>query len=194
MGKTGFHSNLSTTTTKFFGQLVLKRYQCLLTEPRKRECETVFFSFDQHSSIKGLIQEWEDENQQFLILVWQIMKFMLETVFRWNISLYDNCQRPVFSPGVSQHMHKIINLSKFSLIGRRSCENKNERKTPLSHKLCALTCLNSRLQPRFRNQLNYFTEKLRLSQKLRYLRGSRLSQCFKLPTARHCSLPSKFLC
>ena len=117
--------------------LPLKRYQCLLTEPRKRECETVFFSFDQHSSIKGLIQEWEDENQQFLILVWQIMKFMLETVFRWNISLYDNCQRPVFSPGVSQHMHKIINLSKFSLIGRRSCENKNGRKnTPVAQVVC----------------------------------------------------------
>ena len=42
------------------------------------------------------------------------------------------------------------------------------------------------------NVFNYWSEKLPLSQKLRYFRGSRFSQCFILSTALHCSLPSFF--
>ena len=44
-----------------------------------------------------------------------------------------NCQRPVFSLGVSQHMHKITTCENLSLIGRWSCEITTKEKTPLSH-------------------------------------------------------------
>ena len=67
------------------------------------------------------------------------------------LDTFGNCQRPVFSLGVS--------------IGRQSCERIMEEKTPLSHKLCAFRCLNSRPQ-------------LRSPQKLQYFRWGRYSQCF----------------
>ena len=46
-----------------------------------------------------------------------------------------------------------------------------EEKMPLSQKLCAFRCLNSRPQLRSRIQFKYFSDKLLLSQKLRYFRG-----------------------
>ena len=101
-----------------------------------------------------------------------------------------DCQRPVYSLGVSQQMHKITNLWKFELSWL--CEvarYKWKKKTPLSHhgrtKLCAFRCLRS---------WNQIREKLFLSWKLRYFRGSCFSQCFILSTSPHYSLPSKFLC
>ena len=42
-----------------------------------------------------------------------------------------NFQRPVFSLGESQHMHKITNLWRFEL----DCEITMKEKTPLSHKV-----------------------------------------------------------
>ena len=51
------------------------------------------------------------------------------------------CQRPVFSLGVSQRMHKITNLCKFELNWSSKLQENNERKkTPVSHKLCAYRC------------------------------------------------------
>ena len=38
-----------------------------------------------------------------------------------------NCQRPVFSPGVSQHTHKITNLGKFELNRSSKLRDNNER-------------------------------------------------------------------
>ena len=42
-----------------------------------------------------------------------------------------NCQRSVFSLGVSQHMHKIINLWKFDLNRSSRLQDNNERKNTL---------------------------------------------------------------
>ena len=55
-----------------------------------------------------------------------------------------NCQRPVFSLGVAQHMHQITNLWTFQLNWSSKLRDNNERKTPLSHKLYAFRCLISR--------------------------------------------------
>ena len=49
-----------------------------------------------------------------------------------------NCQRPVFSLCVSQHMHKIINLWKFELNWSWKLPDNNERKTPLSHEVVCI--------------------------------------------------------
>ena len=56
--------------------------------------------------------------------------------------------------------------------------------------MCAFSCLSSRPQLRYRIQFKYFHETLFLSQKLRYFRVNRFSQCFILSTALNCSLPS----
>ena len=42
-----------------------------------------------------------------------------------------NCQRPVFSLAVSQHMHKITNLCKFELKRSTKLQDNNERKNTL---------------------------------------------------------------
>ena len=90
-----------------------------------------------------------------------------------------NCQRPVFSLGVSQHMHKMTNLWKFELNRSSKLRDNNERKKhPCDTKLCAFRCLISRpqnLSLRSRNQIH---GKLLLSRKLRHFRGSRFSHCF----------------
>ena len=104
-----------------------------------------------------------------------------------------NCQRPVFSLGVSQHFkQKITNLWKFDLNwSLKFRDNKHLCRT----KLCAFRCLISvpqNLILRSRNQIQIFSWKLLLSQKLRYFRGSRFSQCFILSTASHWLLQSKF--
>ena len=58
-----------------------------------------------------------------------------------------NCQRPVFSLGVSQHMHKITNLWKFELNWLSKLRDNNERKKhPCHMKLCACRWLISRSQ------------------------------------------------
>ena len=56
-----------------------------------------------------------------------------------------NCQRPVFTRGVSQHMHKITNLWKFELNWSSKLRDNNERKKHHCHtKLCAFRWLISR--------------------------------------------------
>ena len=50
---------------------------------------------------------------------------------------YYNCQRPVFSLALSQHMHKITKPD-FSSIGHRSCET-HERKSTLAIRSCVLS-------------------------------------------------------
>ena len=58
------------------------------------------------------------------------------TIKHYNSGHFGNCQRPVFSIGVSQHMHKITKLLKF---GSQSCEIIMEEKTPLSKQSCVLS-------------------------------------------------------
>ena len=55
----------------------------------------------------------------------------------------DHCQRPVFSLGVSQHMHKTANLWKFQLNRLSKLRDINERKkTPWSHKVVCFQMLD----------------------------------------------------
>ena len=73
----------------------------------------------------------------------------------------NNCQRPVFSLGVSQHMHKITSCENLSSIGRQSFEIIIKEKKPSHTKLCAFRCLISRpqnliLKSRNRIMENYF--------------------------------------
>ena len=91
-----------------------------------------------------------------------------------------NCQRPVFSVGVSHHKHKITSLWKFGLNRSSKLRENDERNNTLVRRFCVLLDRN-----------NYFSEKLPLSQKLRF-RGSRLPKCFILSTAIQCSLRSQF--
>ena len=100
-----------------------------------------------------------------------------------------NCQRLAFTVGVSQHMHKITNLSS---IGHRTCEIimiKNKHT-----KLCAVRWLISRPQVLNLRSRNQIRGKLLLSRKLCHFRGSRFSRCFIPSTSPHYSLPRKVLC
>ena len=77
---------------------------------------------------------------------------------------FGNCQRPVFSLGVSHHKHKNV---------KQSCENwphlssklreNDERKNTLVGRICVLSDRKKRLEV-----LYYFSEKLPLSQKIQY--------------------------
>ena len=53
-------------------------------------------------------------------------------IFEWKwlktLDPIGNCQRPVFLPGVSQHMHKITNLWTFELNRSSKLRDNNERK------------------------------------------------------------------
>ena len=113
-----------------------------------------------------------------------------------TLDTIDNCYTPVFSLGVSQHMHEITNLLKFELNWlSKSRDNNGRKKHPqVSHKVVCFQMLDfevSNLNLRSRNQIK---GKLLLSRKLRYFRGSCFSQCFILSIAPHYSLPSKVLC
>ena len=91
-----------------------------------------------------------------------------------------NCQRTVVSLGVTQHVHKIINLWKYELNwwSKLQANYDNKRKKhPCHTKLCATRCLISELVVRSRNQVR---GKLLLSQKSCNFRRSRFSQCFIL--------------
>ena len=56
-----------------------------------------------------------------------------------------NCQSPVFSLGVSHHMHKINTCENLGSIGHRKLQDINEgKKHPFYTNLCAFRCLNKR--------------------------------------------------
>ena len=70
------------------------------------------------------------DKKWYLFTITKVVKiemFVLPSVFshcrpfNWQWTLFVSCQRPVFSLGVSQHMHKIT-CEDLSSIGRRSCE------------------------------------------------------------------------
>ena len=84
-----------------------------------------------------------------------------------------SCQRPVFSLGVSQNMHKITNLWKRGLIWSLKLQDSNERKTPFMHNnVCAILETQSPQLKSFNIWLrNYF-----FPQKLCNFRGSHFSQ------------------
>ena len=56
-----------------------------------------------------------------------------------TVDTIGNCQRPVFSLGISQRMHKITNLLKFELNRSSMLRDNNERKNTLVTLSCALS-------------------------------------------------------
>ena len=105
-----------------------------------------------------------------------------------------NCQRLVFTVGVSQHMHKITNLWKFELNRSSNLRDNNERKKCLCHtKLCVFRWLISRPQVLNLRSRNQIRGKLLLSRKLWHFRGSHFSQCFLPSTSLHYSSSRKVL-
>ena len=90
-----------------------------------------------------------------------------------TVETIGNCQRLVFTVGVSQHMHKITNRCKFELNRSSKLRDNNERKNTLRHtNLCAFWCLISRPQVLNLRSRNQIRGKLLISRKLRHFRGS----------------------
>ena len=89
-----------------------------------------------------------------------------------------NCQRPVFSLGVSNHTH-VHKINKFELNSSLKLrDNNGEKNTLVDTWSCVLSDARFRdhiLNLRSRNQIR---GKLLLSRKLSYFRGNRFSQCF----------------
>ena len=56
-----------------------------------------------------------------------------------TVDIIGNCQRPVFSLGVSQYIHKITNLWKFELNRSSKLQDNNERKNTLVTRSCVLS-------------------------------------------------------
>ena len=61
---------------------------------------------------------------------------------------FGNCQRPVFSLGVSHHKHKITSLWKFGLNWSSKLRENDERKNTLVGRICVLSDRNKRLLAR----------------------------------------------
>ena len=102
-----------------------------------------------------------------------------------------NCQRPGFSLCVSKHMNKITSLRTFALNWSLKLQENDERKKhPCLYKIVCFQIGIKGFRPEV---FYYFSEKLPLSQKLSYFRGSHFPQCFILSTALQCLLPSQFL-
>ena len=117
------------------------------------------------------------------------------TFFLKTLDTIGNCQRPVFSLGVSQHtcMHKITNLRKCELNwSSKLRDNKERTKHPCHTKLCAFRCLISKPQILILRSRNQIRGKLLLSRKLGYFSGSRFSQCFIPSTSPHYTYQVKF--
>ena len=62
------------------------------------------------------------------------------------LDTFGNCQRPVFSLGVSQLMHEIANLYKFGLNWSSILQKNNEKKKTLLHFFMCFQIHNKRLQ------------------------------------------------
>ena len=59
------------------------------------------------------------------------------------LDTFDNCQTPVFSLGVSQHMHKTTNLWTFLIKVIEVARDKWKKKRPFCTILCAFRCLKN---------------------------------------------------
>ena len=110
-------------------------------------------------------------------MFWVILLRHLKCTSLKTLDTIGNCQRPVFSLGVSLHMHKISDLWKFELNRSSKLRDNNERKNTL------VTWSYVRLDGWFWEILNLRSQnqihgKSLLSRKLCHFRGSRFSQCF----------------
>ena len=92
----------------------------------------------EHHLSSFIFINWFSKSFQF---EWEKLFLVLNRLKTVDTTGY--CQRPVFSFGVSQHMHKITNLWKLGFnIGRRSCEIIIEEKTPCSHEVVCFLMLD----------------------------------------------------
>ena len=101
------------------------------------------------------------------------------------LDTFGNCQRPVFSLGVSQHMHKISNLWKVGLNWSTKSQEKKEKHP------CFLMPEKDFSLKSF-SDLNIGVRNHLFLKKLHYFRGCCFSQCL-LSTAFRDSLPRKFV-
>ena len=87
--------------------------------------------------------EWFDGGVTFRF---HLLSMVFSLSFKGTGNLW-YCQRPVFSLGVSQHMHKVTNLWKFSRpFGHRSCKRIMKEKAPLLHNFVCFQMSNKRVQ------------------------------------------------
>ena len=93
-----------------------------------------------------------------------------------------NCQRLVFSVGVSQQTHKITNLLNFEVNWSLKLQNNNERKTPSSHQVVCFQMLDFETS-KSHSELSKPNSWKITSFSKGYFRGSCFSQCFILSTA-----------
>ena len=74
------------------------------------------------------------------------IKYNLRDILKGRCTM-GNCQRLVFSLGVSQHRHKITNLWKLDLHWSSKLRENDERKNTLVGRICVLPERNKRLLP-----------------------------------------------
>ena len=116
--------------------------------------------------------------------------YKIQRICLKTLDTISNCQKPVFSLGVSHHMHKITTCENFSSIGRRSCEITMKKIITFSHEVVCFQMLyfetsssKSEVSKSHSWKITFF------SRKLRHFRGSCFSQCFILSPSPHYSLP-----
>ena len=135
---------------------------------------------------------WQAWYSSYFSLFSDVFCFLEKSGKMWlkTLDTIGNCQRRVFTVGLSQHMHKITNLWKFELNRSSKLRDINERKkTTLGHtKLCAFRCLISKPQTLNLRSQNPIRWKSLLSRKLHYFRGSCFSNVLyyqQLPITRY---------
>ena len=129
----------------------------------------------------------------------QIENFTI--LWSWNciatlktVDTIGNCQRLVFTLGVSQHMHKITNLWTFRLNRSSQLRDNNEiKKTPLSHEVVCVQMLDFETSSSNLEVSKSNSWKTTHFSKTCHFRGSRFSQCFIPSTSLHYSSPIKVL-
>ena len=134
-------------------------------------------------AIFNLVVLWQERMLiQFNVIYPQMWHLCPQARHLKTLDTIGNCQRPVFSLGVSQHMHKITSMWKFEHNRASKLRDNNGRKKTLWHEVVWLISRPQILNLRSQNQIR---GKLLLSRKLCHFRGSRFS---------HYSSPSKVLC
>ena len=104
-----------------------------------------------------------------------------------------NCQRPVFSLDVSQHMHKITNLWKFELDWLSKLRENNGRKNALVAQVVCFQMVDFETS-KSNSEASKSSSNI-LVEKYFFLENGYTSEgAVSISTAFHCLLPSKFLC
>ena len=100
-----------------------------------------FVSHRKYPQLFNCVSKWLKELTKYSAHVLSDQPYMKLTCEHLGLKTLDtigNCQRPVFSLGVSQHMHKITNLGQFELNWLSKLGDNNERKNTLVLRICVL--------------------------------------------------------